>query len=69
VSDIWVSFFLDGILTIRDTDWDELAQGYIIPEPIEEIDRTAIMPKNNRPMCSAPKKAEPLDELLLFADK
>ncbi len=38
VGDVWVSFYLDEILTIRDKDWVKLAQYSLIPENIKDID-------------------------------
>jgi site-specific DNA-methyltransferase (adenine-specific) len=42
IGDIWVSWFLDGLTTIRDKDWEELSQHYFIPEPRNKVDHTAI---------------------------
>lgn len=42
IGNIWVSWFLDGLTTIRDKDWEELSQHYFIPEPRNKIDHTAI---------------------------
>lgn len=42
IGNIWVSWFLDGLTTIRDKDWEELSQHYSIPEPRNKIDHTAI---------------------------
>ncbi|GJQ48551.1 methyltransferase [Candidatus Kuenenia stuttgartiensis] len=42
IGNIWVSWFLDGLTTIRDKDWEELSQNYFIPEPRNEIDSTVI---------------------------
>jgi len=42
VGDIWVSFYLDEIVTLRDKDWDELSEYFFIPENIKEIDYTKI---------------------------
>lgn len=38
VGDVWVSFYLDEIVTIRDKDWIKLAQHSLIPENIKNID-------------------------------
>lgn len=35
---VWVSFFLNEIVTIRDKDWEEFSKYFIIPENIKEID-------------------------------
>ena len=42
IGNIWVSWFLDGLTTIRDKDWEELSLHYLIPEPRNKIDHTAI---------------------------
>jgi len=39
---VWVSFYLDGIATIRDIDWPELEKHFIIPKNIKDIDFTKI---------------------------
>jgi site-specific DNA-methyltransferase (adenine-specific) len=44
--DVWVSFFLDKIVTLRDIDWERIKDGFIIPEPITNIDHTEIKFKN-----------------------
>ena len=38
VDDVWVSFYLDEIVTIRDKDWIKLASYFLIPENIKDID-------------------------------
>lgn len=48
IGNVWVSFFINEIVTFRDIDWKELSQFYAIPDPIEEIDRTAIVAKNGK---------------------
>jgi site-specific DNA-methyltransferase (adenine-specific) len=48
IGNAWVSFFLGEIVTLRDIDWAELSQYYIIPESIEEIDHTTIVLKNGK---------------------
>jgi DNA modification methylase len=42
IGDIWVSFYLDEIVTIRDIDWIELEQYFLIPDNIKDIDFTKI---------------------------
>jgi len=42
VGDVWVSFYLDKIVTIRNIDWVKLARYFLIPENIKEIDFTRI---------------------------
>jgi len=42
IGDIWVSFYLDKIVTIRDMDWTELIEHFLIPNNIKDIDFTKI---------------------------
>jgi len=42
VSDVWVSFYLNKIVTIRNMDWVKLSRYFLIPENIKEIDFTKI---------------------------
>ena len=48
IGDIWVSYYLDDIVTIRDLDWEKISTNYLIPEPIQHIDHTHIMLKTNK---------------------
>jgi len=66
IGDVWVSFFLNKIVTLRDIDWAEISQHYFIPEPIEDIDFVPIVPKNGNSNGYAPKKNGRLKNLLLF---
>ncbi|HLC16449.1 MAG TPA: site-specific DNA-methyltransferase [Thermodesulfovibrionia bacterium] len=70
IGNIWVSFFLDEIVTVRDIDCTELYQHCIIPESVEDIDHTAIIFKNGKTnrYCIA-KKKEPIKQLSMFNDK
>jgi site-specific DNA-methyltransferase (adenine-specific) len=38
IGDIWVSFYLDEIVTIRNIDWEKLVPYFLIPENIKDID-------------------------------
>lgn len=50
IGDVWLSFHLNEAVTIRNEDWEKLAENYLIPEPIEKIDDTKIVQrKNNLP--------------------
>jgi len=42
----WVSYYLDEIVTLRDTDWDEIKEYFYIPENPMEIDRQNIILKS-----------------------
>ncbi len=69
LGNVWVSFFLDEIVTIRDLDWAALAPYYIIPEPIESIDHTAITPRHWKTPEHMPVKNGQLQDLPLFIKK
>ncbi|MDQ3180067.1 MAG: site-specific DNA-methyltransferase, partial [Acidobacteriota bacterium] len=50
IGEVWLSFHLNEAVTIRDKDWTELAENYLVPEPIEKIDNTRIIQrKSNLP--------------------
>jgi len=38
LSDIWVSFYLNEVVTIRNKDWDKLAPYFSIPEDVKDVD-------------------------------
>lgn len=68
IGNIWVSFFLDEVVTLRDTDWGELVKYYILPDSIEDIDHTTIIFKSGKHNgYLSPKKAKSKD-LPLFND-
>ncbi len=53
ICEIWVSFFLREVVTLRDKDWDKLSQNYTITKNIKEIDyikinlgKSTIIPEN-----------------------
>lgn len=69
IGDIWVSFFLEEILTLRDSDWETLSQFYMIPEQIEDIDQSPIICKHGQSHGYLPKQEkERIDELPLFRE-
>ena len=41
----YVSYFLDEIVTIRDVDWDDLSNHFLIPDNLKEIDHSKAMLK------------------------
>ena len=51
IGNTWVSWFLDGLTTIRDKDWEELSQHYFIPEPRNKIDHTSIRLREGKRNC------------------
>ncbi|RMH48164.1 MAG: site-specific DNA-methyltransferase [Gammaproteobacteria bacterium] len=42
LGDAWVSYYLGKVVTIRDVDWPIISQYFVIPEPVELIDRVSI---------------------------
>ncbi len=70
IGDIWVSWFLDGLTTIRDKDWEELSQHYFIPEPRNKIDHTAIKFIRTKEISSKSKnKPNRSDKTTIKSDK
>lgn len=45
IGNVWVSFYLGKIDTIRDKDWDELKKYFYIPQPIREVEHKKIKSK------------------------
>ena len=38
IGESWVSFYLNDVVTIRNNDWEQLKQYFIIPNPVRAID-------------------------------
>jgi len=38
IGDVWVSFYIDEIVTIREIDWEKLVRYFLIPENIKDVD-------------------------------
>lgn len=69
IGNIWVSFYLNEIVTLRDKDWEELVQYYILPESAEDIDHTAVIFKNSKTGCIQKKNKNGMfKEVSLFDD-
>lgn len=68
IGNIWVSFFLDEIATLRDIDWEELSQYYVVPALIEDIDHTVISARNGKSNGYTPKKNGQMSDLPLFRE-
>jgi site-specific DNA-methyltransferase (adenine-specific) len=47
IGDIWVSFYLNDILTIRHKDWENLEKYFYIPRDISDINKQKIVLINN----------------------
>jgi site-specific DNA-methyltransferase (adenine-specific) len=56
IGQVWVSYFLDGIVTLRNKDWDEISQHYIIPEQVQQIDYTQVILKGMEQSCICPPR-------------
>ena len=61
LGDSWVSFYLNEIVTIRHIDWEKIANYFIIPDNIKDIDFTKIILNNGTIPIKIKKK-----ELTLF---
>jgi len=48
IGDVWISFFIDNIVTLRDEDWSQIAESFRIPENMKSIDRTKIVFKDKK---------------------
>lgn len=46
IGDVWVSFYLGEVVTLRDNDWEYLKQFYYIPDNPEDIDHIPIVLKS-----------------------
>lgn len=42
IGNCWVSFYLGEVITLRNNDWEYLKDFYLIPNKVEEIDKTPI---------------------------
>jgi len=42
IGNSWVSYYLENIVTIRDIDWKNICNYFVIPEEIKKIDNTSI---------------------------
>ncbi len=58
IGNAWVSLYLKELITIRDLDWAELSEHFIIPAPIQRIDNTKIVPSNGRSIMQDKKSAK-----------
>ncbi|MCK4447812.1 MAG: site-specific DNA-methyltransferase [Candidatus Marinimicrobia bacterium] len=52
IGNVWVSFFLNEVVTIRDKDWKELSKYYSLPRSNKEIDHTKIKLKDKWELIS-----------------
>src|SRR5947209_1395822 len=63
IGEVWVSYFLDGIVTLRDKDWEKISQHYVIPDQIEQIDYIKVMLKGLEQSCICPPQSSKKSKL------
>lgn len=51
IGDYWVSHFLGSVVTLRAKDWEYISDYYLVPDVIENIDRTSIKLKELKQLC------------------
>jgi site-specific DNA-methyltransferase (adenine-specific) len=49
LGDIWVSFYLNEVVTIRNKDWDKLAPYFSVPENVKDVDFAKIKLNKTNP--------------------
>jgi site-specific DNA-methyltransferase (adenine-specific) len=54
IGNCWVSYFLDGIVSLRDKDWQDISMRYTIPQPVEKIDYAEIQLNELAETCICP---------------
>jgi site-specific DNA-methyltransferase (adenine-specific) len=64
----WVSFYLGKVITLRDCDWNELKEYFIIPNRPEDIDYTPIVLKEKNNIISSPKEIQKENQSLQLFD-
>jgi len=67
IGQVWVSFFLEKVATMRNVDWEELAPHYIIPTAIQQVDQTAIVARNGHKEVRQVENSVNLPQERLFA--
>ena len=56
IGNIWVSYFLKEVVSVRDKDWRELSQSFLIPDQIEHVDCKKIILKQGKHFCPHVRK-------------
>lgn len=65
----WISTFLDEIVTIRDVDWEKIADQFSIPEVPTDLEHTAIRLKKRGFDKQREQRENPIKHLPLFPDE
>ena len=58
IGDVWVSFHLEEVVTIRDRDWGALSENFYTPESPSAIDHTRIVLKSQRSISPFVKRKQ-----------
>lgn len=70
IAGVWVSLYLDKIVTLRDRDWETVQDHFLVPQPIERIDSQPIVLKDVLPSECSPASNGDLQTMRLpFTDK
>lgn len=56
IGEVWVSFHLEEVVTIREQDWEALSKNYYMPESPTAIDHTKIVLKNQKSISRVMKQ-------------
>ncbi len=48
IGNSWVSLYLEQVATLRDVDWDDIQNHFILPQSLRKIDRVSIIYRNGR---------------------
>lgn len=51
IGNSWVSYFLSGIVTLRDKDWENISKYYLIPNTAKQVDCVEIKLKATEQSC------------------
>ena len=46
IGDMWISYYLDKVVTLRNKDWEDLEKYFYVPKNRKEIDKSPIVLKN-----------------------
>ena len=56
IENIWISHYLNKVITLRNNDWEKLQEHFYIPKNIKEIDKYPIVLKNKLLLNTPQKK-------------
>jgi site-specific DNA-methyltransferase (adenine-specific) len=68
IGDVWVSYFLKRVVSVRDEDWEKLSQYYALPSKAEQVDYVEVKFKGLAQSCICPpqggKRTKSIESLL-----